>query len=40
MTRHLLPLLLAFIATLWWRVARSWERGGRRQYVARLDLLL
>jgi hypothetical protein len=39
MTRYLVPLLLAFIATLWWRVAQRWERGGRREYIARLDLL-
>jgi hypothetical protein len=38
-TRYLVPLLLALIAVLWWRVAQRGERGGRREYVARLDLL-
>jgi hypothetical protein len=46
MTRHLLPLLLALprltlgTAVLWWRAARRGERGGRREYIARLDLLV
>jgi hypothetical protein len=39
MTHYLLPLLLALCAVLWWRVARRRERGGRREYIARLDLL-
>jgi hypothetical protein len=51
--RQYVPLLLALIATLWWRVAQRWDPfggvhpefvewaqgGGRRQYIARLDLL-
>jgi hypothetical protein len=46
MTRQLVVLLLALIAVLWWRVAHSWDPfgcaqgGGRREYIARLDLLI